>query len=217
MYKLNVVNVPTCEGVYMKKLLVAAALGLPLLASAQLVNGSFETGDLTGWTVTGAGVEPASVLTYGPGAAYGETVLGQLGAGNSALYLVEDAVMQTVSQDFNVAAAFDYDWSFSFYLPNNGFANVEDTTFSVSLGGNTLFTADLSTLTAGVWYNAAGTENLMAGMNTFAISIDGMGKPAKDVVFDNAMVTAVPEPESYALMLAGLAAVTFVARRRARG
>jgi hypothetical protein len=32
--------------------------------------------------------------------------------------------------------------------------------------------------------------------------------------FDNFSVTAVPEPETYALMLAGLGVVGFVARRR---
>ena len=51
----------------MKKILIAATLCLPLLASAQnlLVNGSFEQG-LAGWTVNnGAGAAfPVSTVTF---------------------------------------------------------------------------------------------------------------------------------------------------------
>lgn len=47
-------------------------------------------------------------------------------------------------------------------------------------------------------------------------SITGLSFASSNFAFevDNLYVTAVPEPETYALMLAGLAAVAFVARRR---
>lgn len=49
--------------------------------------------------------------------------------------------------------------------------------------------------------------------------ISGLSFASSDFGFevDNLYVSAVPEPETYALMLAGLAAVAFVARRQRKG
>lgn len=57
------------------------------------------------------------------------------------------------------------------------------------------------------WQNITLTFNGTAQSMVFS-SNDG------NIAFDNIRITAVPEPETYALLLAGLAAIGFVARRR---
>jgi hypothetical protein len=49
---------------------------------------------------------------------------------------------------------------------------------------------------------------------TYALSFLNNGRDNVGALLDNVNVAAVPEPETYALMLAGLAAVGFVRRRR---
>lgn len=63
------------------------------------------------------------------------------------------------------------------------------------------------------------TNNHLVGDATFFLSLNTGGVPTSDaasVAFSNFSVTAVPEPQTYALMLFGLAAVASVARRRQR-
>ena len=101
-----------------------------------------------------------------------------------------------------------------FYLPANGYANPNDSTISLNLGGNVVWTATLSSLAPTTWLTASGT-NLALGSNfNVTMSFAGGGDDAKDIIVDSITVTAVPEPESFALMVAGLAAVGFLARRR---
>ena len=64
--------------------------------------------------------------------------------------------------------------------------------------------------------------NLLAGVNTFTFSYSAPGwrnyggQPLSDEGWGikSAMVTAVPEPETYAMMLAGLGLIGTIARRR---
>jgi hypothetical protein len=60
-------------------------------------------------------------------------------------------------------------------------------------------------------FTLGGTYDLILGFN------DGMRVDSDyDDIVIGLKVAAIPEPEAYALMLAGLAAVGFVSRRRSR-
>jgi hypothetical protein len=75
-----------------------------------------------------------------------------------------------------------------------------------------LVTADGLDRIAGLQFSLVGPEP--AG---FAIDNLRFGTTGQVTVPGGPQVPAIPEPETYALMLAGLAAVAFVARRRRRG
>ena len=205
----------------MKKLLAVAALSVPLLASAQITNSGFETGDFTGWTVSNGSFpskpEPAVVIAT-PGNVYGEPIAAAPSGGNFALYFVQDGGQQSVSQVTSLAAGL-YDWSLSYYIPANGMANPADAHLHLYLGGSltATWTEHIESGDAvQSWLTVSGQSALPANFEVkFVFSPgDGLGSKAKDIVVDNIMVTAVPEPESFALMAAGLAALGFLARRR---
>lgn len=220
----------------MRKLLLAALLAAPLLASAAqtnlLTNGSFEDG-LNGWTVSGTLLDapgyPVVSLFYNsatpyPTGAYGEAVNPDNAispspdaVGERAAYFVDDfAQPETLSQTIQLVAGTQYEFGFDAYLPQNGVNNAGPAAFSASFDGVTFGDFSVGNGPAQEWvhYSAIGTA-VSTGNATFTFSFLTNANPSKDVVIDRVYVmTAVPEPETYALMLAGLAAVGFMSRRR---
>lgn len=80
----------------------------------------------------------------------------------------------------------------------------------VQSNGSEKIVGDTATFAGGV--SAWDTTGLVNGIGTLAMSADG-----RTLTWDTAAAMApVPEPESYALALVGLAAAGFVARRRAK-
>jgi hypothetical protein len=213
----------------MKKMLITAALALPMLASAQnlLTNGSFENG-LAGWTVNnGVGFTfPVTAITYGvlPGA-FNEIVppdnnpnsRSPDAAGDQAVYFVDDAASQSISQEFTVSQAGGYFVGFSFYVPTNGSLNPGDVRVSISGSGVVADIATISQLPVASWGGFPSTINLMPGTYTYTLSFEPLGTGfGKDILFDRTYVVAVPEPGTYALFAAGLGIMGLIAARRRR-
>lgn len=213
----------------MKKLLLTAALSLPLMASATanlLTNGSFENG-LTGWTVVnGPGtVYPVSTVEYNtlPGA-FNEIVppdnnplnLSPDAVGMFAAYFVDDIATQSISQSFQIVDGGAYNVGFSAYLPLNGSLNPGNVSFTVS-SEFTTETVSLSALPAQAWIGNNVVFTLQPGAYTLSFTFAPVGTGfGKDILLDRVYVAAVPEPGTYALFAAGLGIMGLIASRRRR-
>lgn len=212
-----------------------------------IVNGSFETGDFTGYTHTGTtGLSnPAVVLTYGSnagygqgGGAYGEAVPADNSnspspdpVGKSAAYFVDDAAVNETISQLTLLQVGNYNIGYSAYLPQNGYNNRFDATFAGTIIG--VHVADFTALQVGAqtWYNFSGVASISkAGYYLTSFVFNSNGSPAKDVVIDRIFVVAtdapatflipptptadVPEPATWAMLIAGISMVGVAARRR---
>lgn len=204
----------------MRTALAAALLASPLMALAGptlLNNGSFESNtinngswttltgtNLTGWTAGVAGIELRRNVA---GSALDGVNYVELDT--TANSSISQIVATTIGQWYTLSFAYSnrsgvpvgsngLGWSFGGSsgvapaLAYNGSGNNQWSIFST----NVLATSASSTLT----FSALGTS-------------DRLGTSLDQV----SLTAAVPEPSSYALMLAGLAAMGWVARRRVRG
>ncbi|MBL8315094.1 MAG: DUF642 domain-containing protein [Rubrivivax sp.] len=107
----------------------------------------------------------------------------------------------SLSQSFMAVAGYVY--TLTFDLANNG-----GTQFQVTFGGTTTsFVPSNPAVTHVLTWTALAAGSQLVKFESVA---GGNSGP----VLDNVILTAVPEPETYAMLLAGLAVVGFVARRR---
>ena len=122
--------------------------------------------------------------------------------------------------------------TFTFSLPANGGSGYSVTNFTLLPGlYNTVFTGLMlvsspdglvgtgdDNLVASSFSPGTGALNLTFGANTggnYYLSVVGMTNGQQGGIYNGAIsVTAVPEPETYAMFLAGLGALGFLARRR---
>ena len=196
----------------MRKIAIAALLAAPLLANAAnlVTNGSFEanampTGSwsiyptLTGWT----GTPNIELRNNVAGAAFDGVNYVELDTySNSGMF-----------QDIATTAGAHYALSFA-YSPRPGTGNTNDI--------NVLWNGSLVTPLAGT--NGSGSHH----WTVFNFDVVGGAGTTSRLTFNAAgvsdsyggsldavsLTSAVPEPETYALMLAGLGAMVFIGRRR---
>ena len=193
--------------------IAAVLLAVPLLASAVgsnlVMNGSFEDDaqafetwsirpNLNGWT----GNTDIELRNNVAGAAF-----------DGVNYVELDTTKNSsMSQSFNTTFGQTYQLSFAYSPRENVGSNSNGIevfwnggslgTFSGtgSASGNTWRVETLDVLGTGEWttlrFDAVGTSDSLGGS------------------LDNVSVTAVPEPQTYALMLAGLGVMGFLVRRR---
>lgn len=205
----------------------AAALAAAPAHANLLANGGFESPVLApasylnitpgtepagfGWTVFDAGVDVFSNGVLGSGIV--------AAAGVQALDLVGFGSTGGVSQSFATTAGTVYQLSFAYA---NNAISIGNAAASVTVGdgASTLLSTTISHHTSSTsgadWtaFSANFTGTGQVATLSFATTLGGSNG---GILLDQVSVTvapAVPEPGSYVLMLAGLAAMVFVLRRR---
>jgi len=171
-------------------------------ASAQVnlvANGSFETGSFASWTEAG---NSAFNGVQCPGAAF-------VPQGNCGAFFGPVGSLGGIQQTIATVPGWQYSISFAFSgdggLPSQ---------FLVGFGTQTLLSlTNASTATTGFQTFTFGA--LATGPSTL-LTFNFRDDPGF-MELDNVAVTAVPEPETYALMLAGIGALLGARRFRRRG
>ena len=177
-------------------------------------NNSYPTG------AYGESVSPDNAVSASPDA-----------VGNQGAYFVGDqSVNESISQ-LTYLGVGNNRVGFSYYLTANGLANVNNLSLSGTIIGTTVATTSITgASTAQTWQYASGVGHIsLAGFYNTAFVFNSNGTPSKDVVIDRVFAiattdaatveipptpTTVPEPSTWAMLLAGFGLTGFAVRRR---
>jgi hypothetical protein len=210
-------------------LLVAATLSFSAHA-ADVANGSFELNNITSNSTKGylystlqtntsnflgnAAVSSAGwVFTGGSGISKDNSAWGG-NTPNGEYFAFLQGGGGTISQNFTISSAADYSFSFDLIQrTNHRIGGLQ--TVSVKLDGNSVWSGTPGTTS---WTTFSGAlQNIGAGAHTLSFVGTNLNGGADTSAFlDNVKmtVTPVPEPESYAMFLAGLGLMGAIARRK---
>lgn len=191
----------------MKNLIaIAAATLLPGLAQAQTIFADDFNGNPyglstipSGWTVSDGSVDVVGIGGFGYLCQAGGSMCVDLDGSTGDAGVLSRALSLTAGTTYT---AF-------FELAGNQRGGSDNV--AISFGSATLTLANLLSSSPWQTYSLTFTPGA-SGM--YALSFDNTGKDNVGAILDNVRVQAVPEPETYALLVAGLGLMGAVARRR---
>jgi hypothetical protein len=177
--------------------LIVAATAVPASAANLVVNSGFETGSFSGWTQ--GGNLGSTYVSNAPNVPHSGSYAAQLGPVTTA---------GTLSQVLTTVAGQAYD--LSFWLQNSTLQTPD--TFAVSWNGRTI--SGPSAVTNATWlqeaFNVIGTGS---DTLTFTFRDDPNYIGLDDVSVAASAPSAVPEPGTWAMLLAGVGFIGFALRR----
>lgn len=206
----------------MKIVKFAAAIGLAAFAfqanATNLVtNGSFEQVANGGTQGAGSWSVYSSIpgWTGQPNIEVRDSIAGVAQDGSNFVELDTDYVKNTNSSMFqNIAGTGAVKLSFWYSARPNTAAGTNLLSFALGNSTGSVLNNTGNNTGSHSWQQYVGYFNLDAdGLTTLSFSAGGK-QDSYGGSLDNVVVTAVPEPETYALMLAGLGLVGAIARRR---
>ena len=201
-----------------------ATAGAANAATELVVNGSFEdnviatpwapVSSVTGWTSSASG---SSAFEIQKGATQGGLGGFNPVAANGVQYLELNTDRPTsISQSIATTAGGTYALSFA-YSGRPDTPGGANSLMNVYWGSTLLTPTALSGNTGGTWQSFSQNVTALGASTLLRFeSVGPVSAPTYGSYLDNVSVTAaVPEPETYAMMLLGLGLLGFVARRKA--
>ncbi len=189
---------------------LAAAASQGFASTNLVTNGSFEANSVPG-TFVNSTVQVISNWTVGVG---NVDLVGSLWTAASGVNSVDlnGSKKGEIHQTLTTVAGQEY--QFSFELAGNFQGGIAIKNLSVNIGSNGLYSFDTTGKSAGNmgWTKYSTTFVAVSSATTLSFASNSSG--AYGPVIDNVSVTAVPEPESLAMLLAGLGLMGMIARRR---
>lgn len=183
-------------------------------ADSLVVNGSFETGDFSGWTLTGNNVPYQLNNTYGVEGVDPVDLLAPVDGSYQAYFGEQVPNAITLSQSFGTVNGDQYTVSF-FMAQDTAPSSEYPDAFSASFAGSTLL--NLAAFGAQGYTEYSYTLDATSTSSTLSFVIgDSLGYIFLDdisVVDDTPASAATPEPSSWVLMLTGLLSVAFYFKR----
>jgi len=218
-------------GLSMKRTLIAAAFAAATLAGsahAAAINGLVNTGKAdqgqqdTNYALT-AVISDTATGAYGYVSHDNQWPINPwLGNDDTSRWITPTA-RQDQSLDASASGSYTFHLSFDltgFNAASAGFSGrfSADNAAEIKLNGVTIATGTGFTS----WHEFGATSGFVAGVNSLDFVLtnfaQGSGNPAGlRVEFTESNIAAVPEPETYAMLLAGMGLVGFAARRRKQG
>ncbi|MEI8385529.1 MAG: PEP-CTERM sorting domain-containing protein [Nitrosomonadaceae bacterium] len=155
----------------------------------------------SGWTVTGGG----TVDIIGTGGAY------DFLPGNGSYVDLDGSTNNSglLTHTVSLLAGHTYSLSFDLAGSHRGSSETVDVKFGTTAASFTLASND------GFSLHTMNFTAISTGLYSF--DYQNLGGDNVGALLDNVAVTSVPEPESYALFMAGLGVMGFIARRRKNG
>ncbi len=187
--------------------LCAVSAGVVPVRAAAITNGGFETGDLTGWTLSNASAFDAVCVA---GVLIGSSTCIANG-GTHAMAFGQFGSSASLSQTLATSPGSTY--VISFFLANDNPTNELGDAFAVRWAGTTVFS--LADPQATFAYSQR-VLTLTAASSSTVLAFDGQND-SYSWFLDNVTITDAPEPASLFLTGLGLAAVATASKRLRRG